>query len=335
VNGDRAIRWGMIGVGSVAEHKSGPAFMCAEGGRLAGVASRREDAARAYADRHGVPRVFATPEALVHCPDIDAVYIATRPASHASLALEVAKAGKPCCVEKPMAVRHEDARRMCEGFDAAGVPLFVSYYRRSLPRFLFVADAIRRGEIGELHSVDWILRRMSPPPNAAPPWRLDVHQAPGGLFEDLACHGLDLFDSLLGAITNVGDARMRLRNDQVVPDLIEATWQHGACAEGHGLWDFDAARREDAVTLRGTSGMIRFSMFDEAPIEIESSGQRRREAIPNPVPIQLPHVVALNACLHGLAPHPSTGASALRTAWVTSRILRLAGVHGPKSDPER
>lgn len=67
----RDIRWGMIGVGSVAEHKSGPAFARAEGGRLAGVASRCVDAADDYAARHGVELVFDTPTALIESDDID------------------------------------------------------------------------------------------------------------------------------------------------------------------------------------------------------------------------------------------------------------------------
>ena len=97
------IRWGMIGCGDVTERKSAPAYQQVEGFALHGVFSRTRAKAANYAARHGVPRVFDSAEALIHAPDIDAVYIATPPDSHESHALEVARAGKPCCIEKPMA----------------------------------------------------------------------------------------------------------------------------------------------------------------------------------------------------------------------------------------
>ena len=100
------IRWGMIGCGSVTERKSGPAYQQVEGFALHGVFNRTLAKAEHYAARHGVPHAFASAEALIHSPEIDAVYIATPPDSHEAYALAVARAGKPCCIEKPMAPDH-------------------------------------------------------------------------------------------------------------------------------------------------------------------------------------------------------------------------------------
>jgi len=97
------IRWGMIGCGDVTERKSGPAYQQVEGFALHGVFNRTLAKAEDYAARHRVPRVFANAEALIHDAEIDAVYIATPPDSHETYALEIARAGKPCCIEKPMA----------------------------------------------------------------------------------------------------------------------------------------------------------------------------------------------------------------------------------------
>lgn len=316
------IRWGMIGVGSVAEHKSGPAFLRAAGGALVAVAARRQEAARDYAARHGVPHVFAAPGDLIASGLVDAVYIATPPASHLPLALAVAAAGKPCCIEKPMTVYLEDARELCRVFDAAGLPLFVSYYRRSLPRFAAVGRAIQAGAIGAVRAVEWTLCRVAATPGSAPNWRLDPAEAPGGLFEDLACHGLDLFDQLFGPIAAVEAARLRVPAGQAVPDRVEAYWRHGAAIRGQGIWDFRAEARADTVVVTGTEGTIRFAMFDEAPVELSNAAGTTRQEIAHPVPIQLPHVVALNRALAGGAPHPSTGHSAARTAWASEEILR-------------
>jgi 1,5-anhydro-D-fructose reductase (1,5-anhydro-D-mannitol-forming) len=321
------IRWGMIGVGSVAVHKSGPAFVTARGGRLAGVASRRVEMAAKYAERHRVEHVFESPAALIESDEIDAVYIATPPSSHAELALQVARANKPCCIEKPMSVFYRDAQAIRDAFSAAGVPLFVSYYRRSLPRFLEVARCIREQKIGAIRAVRWELKRKPAAAATADNWRIDTREAPGGLFEDLACHGLDLFDMLFGPILGIDYSLLAATDGASVPDRVEAIWHHADGITGAGEWDFAAGERADSVTITGQAGTIRFSMFENEPIVVEGrDGIFLRQSIDNPVPIQLHHVEAMNAHLLLGAEHPSTGDSAIRTAWATDRILRGAQI---------
>src|SRR5512139_930236 len=121
------VRWGIIGCGNVTEVKSGPGFRKAEGSSLVAVMRRDRSKAEDYAQRHGVPRVHDTADALIRDPGVDAVYIATPPSSHLALARRVAAAGKPCLVEKPMAMSHAECVSMNEAFRAAGVPLFVAY----------------------------------------------------------------------------------------------------------------------------------------------------------------------------------------------------------------
>lgn len=106
------VRWGMIGCGSVAERKSGPAFYKAPGSALIAVMGRRLEAVTDYAARHGISRVYTDVEALINDPEVDAVYIATPPDSHHAYSLKVAAAGKHCCVEKPMALNAGQSREM-------------------------------------------------------------------------------------------------------------------------------------------------------------------------------------------------------------------------------
>lgn len=73
------VRWGMIGCGSVAERKSGPAFYKAPGSALVAVMGRRLEAVSDYAARHGIARVYTDVDALINDPEVDAVYIATPP----------------------------------------------------------------------------------------------------------------------------------------------------------------------------------------------------------------------------------------------------------------
>jgi UDP-N-acetyl-2-amino-2-deoxyglucuronate dehydrogenase len=57
--------------------------------------------------------------------DIDAISVLTPSGMHPHHAITVAKAGKHVIVEKPMALRLEDANEMIRACDEAGVKLFV------------------------------------------------------------------------------------------------------------------------------------------------------------------------------------------------------------------
>lgn len=71
------IRWGMIGTRDVTEVKSGPGFQKARNSALVAVMRRNRALARDYAQRHGVPRWYDDATALIHDPEVDAIYIAT------------------------------------------------------------------------------------------------------------------------------------------------------------------------------------------------------------------------------------------------------------------
>lgn len=317
------IRWGMIGCGDVAEHKSGPAFSRLPGSRLAAVSSRRPEKARDYAARHGVELVFETADELIASDRVDAVYIATPPASHLELALRVAAAGKPCCVEKPIALDHGEARAMVTAFAEAGQPLFIAYYRRCLPRFEAIRTWIEEGRIGEVRHVHWTLTR---PPSAGDlagkaAWRVDPQQAPGGYFDDLAGHGLDLFDHYFGPIDQVAGMTARQAMLYAVPDAFTACWVHAGGITGTGYWNFAAGEHRDEVLVTGSTGHIRFAVFSDMPVVLAVDGGEEAHEIAHPAIIQEPHVAAMVRQLHGGAAHPSTGETAARTALVCDRIL--------------
>src|SRR5262245_42558812 len=196
------IRWGIIGCGDVTEVKSGPGFQRADGSAL--VAVMRRDRARAedYARRHGVARVFDQAADLINDDDVDAVYVATPPSTHLQLAALAAQAGKPCLVEKPMALNHTECAAMVDAFRARGVPLWVAYYRRALPRFLAVRDRLAAGAIGTLTSVHVQVTDRLASGATLSNWRFDPRVAGAGLFFDLASHCVDLLDFFAGPIAD-------------------------------------------------------------------------------------------------------------------------------------
>jgi 1,5-anhydro-D-fructose reductase (1,5-anhydro-D-mannitol-forming) len=316
------IRWGMIGCGDVTERKSGPAYQQVEGFALHGVFNRTLAKAEDYAARHGVPQVFASAEALIHSPDIDAVYIATPPDSHEAYALEVARAGKPCCIEKPMAPDHAACVRIRDAFAARALPLFVAYYRRTLPRFRQVKAWLDEGAIGDVRHVHWSLTKPASPADlAASNWRVDAAVAPGGYFDDLASHGLDLFGWLFGEFADVAGFAVNQQRRYNAADAVTGCWLHRGGVTGSGAWNFGAAEREDRVEIIGSAGRIRFAIFDDAPLQLVRDSVAVETTVEHPSVIQHFHVEAMRDCLAGRGRHPSTGESAAHTTWVMDRIL--------------
>ncbi|MGV8967244.1 MAG: Gfo/Idh/MocA family protein [Cellulomonas sp.] len=316
------VRWGIIGVGDVTEAKSGPGFQQARGSEL--VAVMRRDGAKAadYARRHGVPRWYDDAGALLADPDVDAVYIATPPDSHHDFTLQAAAAGKPVYVEKPMARTALECESMISACDAAGVPLFVAYYRRALPRFVAVRDLLRDGAVGQVHAVS--VRLQTPAPTWEPgalPWRLRPEISGGGLFVDLGSHTLDLLDHLLGPISEATGVATSQDRRYPAEDTVAATFTCGSGVLGVGLWDFNAPDGLDEVEIIGSTGSLRFSSFGAEPLRLTTSAGLREIAAPYPPTVQLPLIQSVVEALTGRGDCPSTGRSALRTARAIDSIL--------------
>lgn len=317
-------KWGMIGCGSVAELKSGPAYQKTEGFEIFGVMRRDIAKAEDYAKRHHVPHCFDDADALINHPEIDAIYIATPPDSHEYYALKVAQAGKICCIEKPMAPSYEACLRINAAFEDKKLPLFVAYYRRSLPRFLQIKDWIDQHKIGNIRHIHW---HFCKPPNdidtsRAYNWRTDATIAPGGYFDDLASHGLDLFAFLLGRVTSAEGSAENKLGLYSAKDRVTGHWKHRSGVTGYGSWDFGAEQREDVVKIYGNEGNITFSVFGEDPILLERDDEEKSLTIAHPEHIQWYHVQNIKANLLNNQAHPSTGETAAHTAWVMERILK-------------
>ena len=212
------VRWGIIGVGDVTERKSGPAFYKAPHSELVAVMRRDGDKARDFAERHGVPRWYDDGDALIADPDVDVVYISTPPDTHKEYTLKVAAAGKPVFCEKPMARNFAECREMIEACDVAGVPLWVAFYRRSMPRFLKIKELLDGKAIGDVLAVSIrtyrrpVIERGDPHPERFWAYLPDATGG-GGAWVDAGCHQIDLLDFYLGPVAGVhGFARNRARH---------------------------------------------------------------------------------------------------------------------------
>ena len=323
----KILKWGFIGCGEVTEKKSGPAFSEVTGSMVEAVMSRNEKNARRYAERHGINKWYSDAQELIDDPDVNAIYIATPPSSHATFAIMAMKAGKPVYVEKPLAANYEDCARVNRVSEETGVPCFVAYYRRYLPYFQKVKQIVQNGTIGNVMNVQV---RFAVPPRDLDysnpenlPWRLQPDIAGGGYFYDLAPHQLDLLQDMFGVIVEVDGICANRANLYNVEDSVSACFRFESGLPGSGSWCFVAheSAKEDRITVIGDKGQVSFSVFNYDPIRLNTLDGTQNITVPNPPYVQYPLIKSVIEHLQGISVCSCTSVSATPVNWVMDRIL--------------
>lgn len=323
-----SIRWGIIGCGDVTEVKSGPGLQKAHGSSLVAVMRRNREKAKDYAARHGVAKWTDDADAIIHDPEVNAVYIATLPDSHAHYTKRVAAAGKPVYVEKPMARTYTECREMLEACNQAGVPLFVAYYRRRLTQFVYVKELIDSGAIGAVRVVNINLFQPARQVDYEPenlPWRINPELSGGGYFFDLASHELDILDYLLGPISEAQGITGQQAGLYKAEDIVTGTFRFDSGVQGTGAWSFtvDAHEARDRIEIIGDKGRIEFACFDlDRAVTVARQGQVEQKQFTMPAHVQQPLIQTIVDQLLGRGECPSTGESGARASWVMDQLTK-------------
>ncbi|MHC1787602.1 MAG: Gfo/Idh/MocA family protein [Christensenellales bacterium] len=324
------VRFGIIGCGKVTEVKSGPAFQKAPGASLEMVMRRDPVKLKDYAMRHGVPRYSTDYLDLLRDPDIDAIYVATPPDTHAFYTIAAAEYGKAVYVEKPMARSVAECRVMIAACREAGVPLHVAYYRRGQPKFMKARELLASGALGELRSFAY--RYACPPPVLDPDraWLMDRGQAGGGLLYDIGSHMLDMILFLLGEPLELVGRSANLSRQYDVPDTSSALLRFASGVQGAIQLSFAAAEGADELWISGSLGSLRLAIMSNEPLSLEKEGEVTRFPFPPLQHVQQPYIERVVRSLLGEEPLESSGRAALLTQEILETIDRSGVWHSPR-----
>ncbi|MDB5412151.1 MAG: fructose reductase [Rubritepida sp.] len=191
----KSLRWGLVGLGSLAANGIMPAVGRAKYATVTAGATRDPAKGRAFGDKFGIPHIHDSFEELVRSRDVDAVFVMTPNDKHLAVVLAAAAAGKHVLCEKPLAMTETDAAAMIDACDKAGVMLRLGLHLR-FEKFLDrVGEVLRDGSIGTIRALS--IERAAPLSERAP-WREDPAQG-GGILYDVGLHLLDLVPRLVGA----------------------------------------------------------------------------------------------------------------------------------------
>jgi len=279
--------WGMIGFGWVARDYAAPAIIAA-GGRPVAVADPSPQA-RDAAAAAGV-RVYADANAMLVDPGVQAVYVATPNHMHRAGVEAAATAGKPVLCEKPMAATLADAEAIAVAVRRAGIRYGTAFDQRHHPAHAAMRDAIAGGVIGTVTAVRIVYACWVGPEFATDNWRADPARAGGGALMDLAPHGLDLVDHLLGEpILDIAALTQRRVQPYAVDDgamLIGRTGS-GVLVQLHVAYNCPEALPRRRLEVLGSLGQLsaECTMGQTAGGEVwltdGRSGLRRRLGIPD------------------------------------------------------
>lgn len=309
----KTINWGIIGCGDVTEVKSGPAFNKINNSKLAAV--MRRDAAKAadYAKRHNVSKWYSDANELINDEEVNAIYIATPPSSHAEYALAAIRAGKPVYVEKPMTVDKSTAIKMTDAANVADIKMVVAHYRRQMPYFKKIKQLLDDGTIGKplFAKLEYYKQPLTEEelqvPKAA--WRVEAAIAGGGLFHDLAPHQLDLMYYFFGAIEKANGVSTNQSGLYNADDMVAGNilFESGTAFTGSWCFSAPAGEEKDVCEVIGTKGKTRFSFFDMKKITVTVNSETTDYLIETPMHVQQPMIEKVVAYFLGKETNPCSG----------------------------
>jgi predicted dehydrogenase len=257
------------------------------------VAARDVARAQAFADRHRIPRVHRSYEALIEDPELDALYNPLPNGLHCEWTVRALEAGLHVLCEKPIAANEAEAQRMADAAAANGRVLVEAFHWRYHPLAARILEIVRSGEIGRIERIEAGLCFPLPLPSDIR-YRLDLA---GGATMDCGCYVVHLARQLMGEEPEVVSARMKAMSPGV--DRL-------MCAE--------------VRFPSGATGRLRCSMWSVRLLEVSLrlEGERGELRVLNPF---MPHV------FHRLRVRTAAGRRVERVAGERTYTHQLRAFH--------
>ena len=184
------LRVGLLGLGAIAQVVHLPVLHSLEGVELAGVCDVDRSKATAIASRFGIPRVYKSDDEVFRDPDLDAVAICTPSYLHHTQTIAALQGNKHVLVEKPLAIKADDASAVLKVAEGTDRKLMVAMNNRYRPDIQALRPFVKGGELGNIFLVRgaWLNKKVRV---VRPTWRHRKETAGGGAMMDLGVQTLD------------------------------------------------------------------------------------------------------------------------------------------------
>jgi predicted dehydrogenase len=263
---------GLIGSQFIASIHAEALRACSQAD-IRAVASPTAGNARAFAQRHGIPKYFSDYRELLALPEVDMVVVGVPNDLHCSIALDAASAGKHVVMEKPLCLNLAEADRMIEACRRANVKLMYAEELCFAPKYVRLKALLDEGALGRPTLLKQSEKHDGP--HAAHFW--DVTRSGGGVTMDMGCHAIEFFRWMLGRppvksvyahMSTLVHADKTLGDDNAIL-LLE--FADGTTAVAEESWTKPGGM-DDRAEVHGSKGVAYADLLHGSAIRAYSSG---------------------------------------------------------------
>lgn len=260
------LKFALIGTGGIAQTYA-QAFQQSDCCKLIAVADVNQESAKAFAEPFGA-KSFNNYKSLAENTEIDAVIIATPPASHPEIAMYFMGKGVNVLCEKPLCLSVSEAKAMIETAEATNVVFTMATKFRYCEDVVKAKAIIASGVLGEIVQFE---NAFTAKVDMSKRWNSDKEIAGGGVLIDNGTHSVDIIRYFLGAITDVlaleTSGTQNLAVDENVKMLCKTA--NGVVASVDLTWGINK-ELPNFISVYGTNGTLHIG-WRESKYKLNSS----------------------------------------------------------------
>ncbi len=266
-----ALKWGVLGAGSVAQRRAMPAITKAGDAELHALLSRDTERAQRLAIAYGAKNYYITVDELLSDEVLDAIYVSTPVYLHCEQVVAAAERGFHVLCDKPMAMNTAECQRMIDACQANGVHLQICFLFRFHSCFQQIRSWTAEDRLGQIVQGRVPFLKPFPVPTGA--WRGNPNQGGGGSLMDLGSHGVDLLRYILGEVSQVSAFCNSVVHGYDVEETGTIMMRFESGAQGFVDTSFAAAGCDLVIEIYGTDGGVWVYNDDGWKIKLSVNGE--------------------------------------------------------------
>jgi myo-inositol 2-dehydrogenase/D-chiro-inositol 1-dehydrogenase len=256
------IKVAILGAGFIADIHFESYDRFVPNAEVVAVYTRDSAKAKAFAEKHHIPKWYTDVDELINNSGCDVVDICLPNFLHADATFKAAAAGKHIIIEKPLAVTLEDADKMIAACKNAGVKLMYAEELCFAPKYERVRQMVKENAVGEIYMLKQSEKHSGPHSD----WFYDINLSGGGVIMDMGCHAIAWFRWMLNnakAVSVYATMSTVLHKDRTKGEdnsVIIIEFENGVVAIAENSWAKHGGM-DDKCEVYGTGGVMYADLF--------------------------------------------------------------------------
>ena len=249
----KKLQFGLVGTGRIADSYA-QAFETSRNATLAAVTDLRPEAAQAFAARNHCA-AFASCAEMIKERQLDAVVVATPPATHGEICMGLLQSGIAVLCEKPVSLDVETARKIRGAAEQHGALFTMASKFRYVDDVTRAQSIVRSGILGDIVLFEnTFMSRV----DMKGRWNSDAQMSGGGVLIDNGTHSVDIMRYFLGPLKEIsvmeGKRNQKLNVEETVRVMVRS--ESGVIGNMDLSWSLNK-EIDHYVAIYGSHGTLR------------------------------------------------------------------------------